>query len=63
VRVSHCDIIEPEKDIVRESHDDSVQSKWKYPSRLDRRTVSIYQDFAGCGDLSALIDRHCEKKR
>ena len=57
VRVSHCDIIETEKDIVR------AQPNWKKPSRLNRRTVSIYQDFAGCGDLRALIDRHGEKKR
>lgn len=63
VRVSHCDVIEPENNTVRELHDDSVQPKWKNPSRLDRRTVSIYQDFAGCGDLSALIDRHRERKR
>ena len=58
VRVSHCDIIETEKDIVL------AQPNWKTPSRrLNRRTVSIYQDFAGFGDLRALIDRHAEKKR
>ena len=58
VRVSHCDIIETEKDIVL------AQPNWKNPSRrLNRRTVSIYQDFAGFGDLRALIDRHAEKKR
>ena len=57
VRVTHCDIIETEKDIVR------AQPNWKNSSRLNRWTVSIYQDFAGCGDLRALIDRHCEKKR
>jgi hypothetical protein len=54
VRESRCDIIEPEQ---------GVLPRWKIPSKLDRRTVSIYQDFAGYGDLSALIDRHCEKKR
>jgi hypothetical protein len=54
VRVSRCNVIE---------HEQGVQPKWKDPSTSDRRTVSIYQDFAGYGDLAALIDRHYEKKR